>query len=181
MTDPDSGFSLFETPIGTCAIAFGPDGLLGVQLPDASAEKLRARMRRLFPDLSETAPSPAAEEAIAGIGRLLAGEKRDLMELPLDMARIAGFNRAVYDYARAIPPGETRTYGEVAQALGEPRAAQAVGQALGQNPFTIVVPCHRVLAANGGFGGFSAYGGRDTKMQLLRIEGAAAAAQMSLF
>jgi len=177
----EAGFSLFETAIGCCSLAFGPDGLLGVQLPDASPAALRRRMKRLFPHLSEQSPTPAAEAAIVAIRALLAGEKRDLAEIRLDMRGIPEFNAAVYAIARSIPPGDTLTYGEVASRLDQPGAAQAVGQALGQNPFTIVVPCHRVLAANGRTGGFSAYGGTETKMRMLRIEGAPAAAQLSLF
>jgi methylated-DNA-[protein]-cysteine S-methyltransferase len=176
-----SGFCLFETPVGPCALAFGEAGLIGVQLPDASAAGSRARMRRLNPGIEEMPPSPEAQAAIAAMQALLSGEKRDLREIRLDMTGVPPFNQAVYDVARTIAPGATLTYGEVATRLGQPGAAQAVGQALGQNPFTIVVPCHRVLAANGRYGGFSAHGGTKTKLRLLRIEGAPAAAQLPLF
>ncbi len=90
------------------------------------------------------------------------------------MERVPEFNRRVYAVARAVPPGETITYGEIAERIGERGAAQAVGQALGRNPFPIVVPCHRVLAADGGLGGFSAHGGVATKRRMLAIEGAGA-------
>ena len=175
------GFCLFETAIGPCALAFAPNGLTGVQLPGAGEGATRARMHRLHPGLDEAPPSPEAQDAIAAIRRLLAGEKLDLQEVRLDMAGLAPFNRAVYELARKILPGTTLTYGEVAAGIGQPGAAQAVGQALGANPFPIVVPCHRVLAANGRYGGFSAPGGTVTKLKLLRIEGAPAAAQLSLF
>jgi len=175
------GFCLFETAIGRCALAFAPTGLTGVQLPGASVGATRARLHRLHPGIDEAPPSPEAESAIAAIRRLLGGEKLDLQEIRLDMAGLGPFNRAVYDLARKILPGTTLTYGEVAAGIGQPGAAQAVGQALGANPFPIVVPCHRVLAANGRYGGFSAPGGTATKLKLLRIEGAPAAAQLSLF
>jgi methylated-DNA-[protein]-cysteine S-methyltransferase len=97
------------------------------------------------------------------------------------MTDIPDFNRQVYDIARAIPPGHTKTYGDIAAKLGGPQIARAVGQALGQNPFPIVVPCHRVLAANGKAGGFSADGGVAAKMRMLAIEGAGNGDASALF
>ena len=111
------------------------------------------------------------EKAIAAMQALLRGEAVDLSWIELDMERVPPFNRQVYAIARAIPPGTTMTYGEVAARLGDPLLARAVGQAMGQNPFTIVMPCHRVMAAGGKFGGFSAHGGVETKRRMLRIEG----------
>src|SRR6185369_12156432 len=100
------------------------------------------------------------ERAILGITALLRGEAIDLAFVTLDLSRVPPFERRVYEVARTIAPGKTRTYGEIARELGDdPAAARAVGQALGRNPFPIVVPCHRVLAAAGGLGGFSAHGG----------------------
>src|SRR5439155_16025712 len=90
----------------------------------------------------------------------------------LDMERLPAFHRRVYEIARTIPPGETLSYGELAARLGVPGAARAVGQTLGRNPVAIVVPCHRVLAAGGKVGGFSANGGITTKLRLLSIEAA---------
>jgi methylated-DNA-[protein]-cysteine S-methyltransferase len=104
--------------------------------------------------------------------RLLAGEEVDLGEVELDLSDVPEFQREVYRVARSLPRGVTMTYGEVAARVGAAGAAQAVGQAMGHNPFPIVVPCHRVVAAGGGNGGFSAPGGVDTKLRLLAIEGA---------
>lgn len=163
---------LFETSLGPCAIAWGKGGILAVQLPEASPRATISRLRREVPGSCAATPPPAIQAAIEAIQALLAGEKRDLSDLPLDMSRIPDFHRRVYEVARAIPPGRTLTYGEVAARLGETGAARAVGQALGRNPFVIVVPCHRVVAAGGGYGGFSAPGGVETKRRLLRIEGA---------
>jgi len=112
---------------------------------------------------------------------LLQGEPRDLREIPVHAERVPDLNRRVYEIARAIPPGETRTYGELAIELGDPALARAVGQALGQNPFPIVVPCHRVLGARGSIGGFSAPGGASTKARMLAIEGVQVGRQLSLF
>jgi len=124
--------------------------------------------------------SAQVAQAIVAIRALIAGERRDLLEIRLDMAGLGAFERAVYQVTRAIPPGETLTYGEIAVRLGDKLLARDVGVALGQNPWPIVVPCHRVTAAGGKLGGFSARGGARTKLKLLSIEGAPAAAQASL-
>jgi methylated-DNA-[protein]-cysteine S-methyltransferase len=112
--------------------------------------------------------------AVAGIVALLGGERRDLAEVGLDFSGVPEFNRRAYEVARVVPPGKTVTYGDIAHRLGMPGSAQAVGQAMGHNPFPIVVPCHRVLAAGGKDGGFSAHGGVQTKRAMLVIEGAIA-------
>jgi methylated-DNA-[protein]-cysteine S-methyltransferase len=110
--------------------------------------------------------------AIDGIVALLRGEHRDLKDVTIDAGDLPEFNRKVYDIARTIPPGATLTYGEVAERLGDKLLARDVGQALGQNPIPLIVPCHRVLAAGGKTGGFSAPGGVVSKLRLLTIEGA---------
>ena len=167
-----TGYTLFDTALGTCGIAWGARGIVAVELPHHDETALRRRIRRAVPDGHESAPPADVAAAIEQIVALLDGEPRDLSAIALDMERLPEFNRRVYAVARAIPPGETLTYGEVAQRVGERGAAQAVGQALGRNPFPIVVPCHRVLAAGGGMGGFSAPGGVETKRRMLAIEGA---------
>ncbi len=166
------GFQLFDTPIGRCGIAWGERGLVGVQLPEASASATRARVQRRFPGAREAAPPRDVQRALDGIQRLLRGEPSDLSGVPLDMQGVPPFHRRVYESARAIPPGATLSYGELAARLGSPGSARAVGQALGRNPFAIVVPCHRVLAASGRAGGFSANGGVATKLRMLSLEGA---------
>ncbi len=175
------GYSVFSTAIGPCAVAWGADVLTAVQLPEGSEAAARARMIRRFPNAPEAAAPPFVETAIAGIRALLGGDKRDLADVPVDTDALSGFARQVYAVARAIPPGETLTYGEIASRLGDPGAARAVGEAMGQNPFPIVVPCHRVLAAGGKLGGFSAHGGAATKLRLLEIEGAAIGEPAPLF
>jgi methylated-DNA-[protein]-cysteine S-methyltransferase len=171
------GFALFDTPIGRCGIAWGPRGIVALQLPEASERALRARLLAQAVDAEEMPPPPAIAGAIRAIGALLAGEATDLTPLALDMTEVPPFHRRVYAVARTIPPGQTVSYGEIARRLGMPRAARAVGQALGRNPFALIVPCHRVLAAGGKLGGFSADGGLGTKRKLLAIEGVAQAVE----
>jgi methylated-DNA-[protein]-cysteine S-methyltransferase len=166
------GFALFDTAIGRCAIAWSGRGILAVQLPEANERSTRARLTRRLPRLRETPPPSAVKRAIEAIVALLRGEPRDLSAVMLDMDGVPPFHRRVYEIARTIPPGATLSYGQIAARLGAPGSARAVGQALGRNPFAILVPCHRVLAAGGRPGGFSANGGVATKLRLLAIEGA---------
>ena len=163
------GTALFDTPIGRCTIAWGERGIVGVRLPGLC-----------FRDARE-APPPAVQQAIDGIIALLRGEPSDLSGVVLDMERVPPFHRRVYEAARGIPPGATLTYGEIAARIGAPGEAREVGQALARNPFALVVPCHRVVAAGGKPGGFSAAGGVATKLRLLTLEGARTAAQPGLF
>ena len=167
------GFALFHTSIGPCAIAWGERGLTGVQLPEASEAQTRARMQRRFPGYFERVPPSSVQETIRDLVALLCGEPNhpvNLSNIVLDMHGVPPFHQRVYALARGITPGETLSYGEIARQLGNPGLARAVGQALGHNPFAPVVPCHRVLAAGGRSGGFSANGGVDTKLRLLKIE-----------
>jgi methylated-DNA-[protein]-cysteine S-methyltransferase len=176
------GFALFETPIGLCGLAWGEHGLIGAQLPEAVPGAAWARLRRRYPDAVEASPPPpAVQRTIERINDLLAGGRDDLADVALDFSIVAPFNRRVYEIARAIPPGETSTYGQIAKAMGEPGAARAIGKALGDNPWPIVVPCHRVLGADGKPGGFSAPGGVETKSRLLTIERARTSAAPTLF
>ena len=175
------GWSLFDTAIGPSALAWGERAITGAQLPGPSAAATRSRMRQRFPGVDETAPPPFAATVIAGIQALLQGQPRDLAAVPLDYSGVPDFHQRVYRAALAIPPGRTLTYGAIAQQLGEPGSARAVGQALGANPFAPIVPCHRVLAAGGRQGGFSAHGGATTKLKMLAIEGARPDDEPSLF
>jgi methylated-DNA-[protein]-cysteine S-methyltransferase len=168
----DLCFALFDTAIGTCAIVWSGRGVAGVQLPERDAQATRARVARRFAGAVETAPTAEVKRAVDGIVGLLRGERRDLSGVIIDAEALPDFNRKVYDVARTIPPGATLTYGEIAERLGDKLLARAVGQALGENPIPLIVPCHRVLAAGGKTGGFSASGGVVTKLRLLTIEGA---------
>ena len=164
------GFALFDTTIGTCAAAWSDRGLVGVQLPESSAADTRARVIKRFPTAAELMPPADDQHAIERIVALLQGAPADLSGLRVDMDDVPTFDRRVYEAARTIPPGSTVSYGTIATALGAPGAARSVGRALGRNPLAIVVPCHRVVAAGGKPGGFSAGGGVATKLRLLSIE-----------
>ena len=177
----DSGIALFDTPIGTCGIAWRPGGLVGVQLPEASEDAALRRLRRRFPKLTLEPPPAWVEQAVTAIQALLSGDRVDLSFVPLDYTVLGAFEASVLRAAREIKPGQTTTYGALAAQVGDAKAAQAVGQALGHNPWPIVVPCHRVTAAAGRTGGFSAHGGAATKLKLLEIEGALAVEALPLF
>ncbi len=173
-------FAQFDTAVGRCAIAWSARGIVGVQLPERDDGAMRARLLRRHPRASEAAPPEDIVRAIDGIVAVVAGEHRDLAGVVLDLSGVPEFNRRVYAVARTIKPGATLTYGAIAAQLGEPDA-RGVGEAMGQNPCPIVVPCHRVVAAGGKTGGFSAPGGAATKRRLLAIEGASTETEPTLF
>ena len=177
----EHGFALFDTDIGPCGIAWGARGIIGVQLPEASAARTRARLVRRYPHAREAPPPAQVRRVIDGIVSLLGGQASDLSGAALDMDGLPAFDRSVYEVARGIAPGATLSYGEIAARLGERGLARDVGQALGRNPFPIIVPCHRVLAAGGKAGGFSANGGVTTKLRLLTIERARTSDAPTLF
>ena len=166
-------YALFATPIGHCGIAWSAAGLTGVQLPEGNATATRARMARRFPQCQEGEPPASVREAMDAVVGLLSGSPPQHRRAGGRRSRRPGRARCGADRraaARALQPGQTTTYGEMARDLCEPGAARAVGQALGSNPFAPIVPCHRILAAHGRSGGFSAHGGADTKLRLLEIE-----------
>ena len=165
------GCCLFDTAIGRCGIAWTASGRVhAVQLPDGDDARTLRRMRRRCGEAPQAEPPPAIATAIERLQRLLEGERDTLQDVPLDYEGVPEFQQRVYEAARAIPPGRVKTYGELARELGEPGASRAVGQALGHNPFAPLVPCHRIMAANGASGGFSADGGVRTKLKILEIE-----------
>lgn len=176
------GFALFDTPIGTCAVAWSGRGIAGLQLPEPSPGATRARVRRRWPGTLEVDTVPAGvQRALDRVQALLSGDAVDLAVIPLDLEAAPEFHRKVYEVARTIPPGRTMTYGEIARSLGVPHESREVGQALGRNLVAIIVPCHRVLGADGKMGGFSANGGVSTKRRMLEIEGAAEVGAGPLF
>jgi methylated-DNA-[protein]-cysteine S-methyltransferase len=168
----DLGFHLFTTAIGDCGVVWSGRGIAGVQLPEKGERQTRARIARRYPDAREAAPPPDIARAIADIVALLAGDGKDLSAIAVDLDNAAEFDRRVYAVARAIPPGGTLSYGDIAAQLGDRQLAREVADALSRNPVPLIVPCHRVLAAGGKMGGFSAPGGVRTKLRLLSIEGA---------
>jgi methylated-DNA-[protein]-cysteine S-methyltransferase len=164
----------FETILGRCAVAWSDVGITGVFLPQPTG-------RSLAPTVGADDVPAFVRHAVDGMTAVLAGARLDLRDISLDERGIDEFRRAVYRATRTIPPGTTRTYGEIAQAIGRPLDARDVGAALGRNPFPIVVPCHRVVAANGALKGFSAPGGIATKRRMLELEGVPGYGQLRLF
>ena len=168
-----TGLYLFDTPVGRCGMGWSVRGIASVQLPDHSDARLLARLQQRLPGVQIATPPDAVRRAADRTIALLEGAHDGLLDVALDMHGIAPFHQRVYARARAIPPGRTITYGELAADIGDPGAARAVGQALGLNPFAPIVPCHRILAAGARSGGFSAPGGVDTKLRMLLAEHAA--------
>ncbi|HLJ01325.1 MAG TPA: methylated-DNA--[protein]-cysteine S-methyltransferase [Bradyrhizobium sp.] len=164
-------YTIFDTAIGRCGIAWNPAGLVGVQLPEAREIETRKRLFQLYPDARETRPSPNAEAAIEGIVALLRGDASDLSEVALDMSGIRPFDQRVYRIVSRIPRGETRIYDDIAARLGASGAVRSVVQAIARNPFVLVIPCHRVLETGGYADKISPHGGLISKRRLLSIEG----------
>jgi methylated-DNA-[protein]-cysteine S-methyltransferase len=175
------GYSIFDTGLGRCGIAWGDLGVMGVQLPEAREIDTRKRLFQLYPDARELRPPENVKMAIEGIAALLRGGDSDLSDITLDMSGIPPFNQRVYAFARTIPRGETRTYADVASALRASGAVVSVAQAIGRNPFMIIVPCHRVLEAGHYADKISPNGGAISKRRLLSIEGTKTTASKTLF
>lgn len=174
-----AAYYLFETSLGTCSIAWRETADSGaqavvtaVQLPEATPQATESRIARKSGSKQPGQPPPEIAAVIEKIRLHLDGEVQDFRSVALDLENVDPFFRQVYEATREIPPGQTRTYGEIAKAVGQPAAAQEVGQAMARNPVPIIVPCHRVSAVGGKLGGFSAPGGPATKAKLLAIEGA---------
>lgn len=170
---PDIHHALFPTPIGTCGVAWSAQGLVALALPERDAAATEKRLIAKSRSTGQAEPPPEVAQAIGRIQSYCAGERIDFAAVPLDLSAIDPFRRKLYEAMRALGFGETTTYGALAKQTGASdwEAARDVGIAMGQNPLPIVVPCHRVLAAGGKLGGFSAYGGTTTKEKLLALEG----------
>ena len=164
-------YCLFETAIGVCGVAWSDRGVTRLQLPEGSRSATERRLRGRGANANAGVPPAVVRAAIRLLERYFAGEQVDLSGVALDLRGVSPFHRKIYDAARALAWGKTATYGELAQRAGARDAARAVGQAMGKNPVPIIIPCHRVLAAGGKIGGFSAHGGPGTKQRLLTLEG----------
>jgi methylated-DNA-[protein]-cysteine S-methyltransferase len=174
-------YTIFDTAVGRCGIAWGDSGIIGVQLPEVREIETRRRLFRLYPDARELPPPLSVESAIKGIAALLRGEGADLSGVALDLGGIPAFNARVYASTRTIPRGQTRTYDEVAASIRASGAVRSVAQAIARNPFVIIVPCHRVLEAGGYTDTISPNGGSISKRRLLSIEGAGSPTSKTLF
>jgi methylated-DNA-[protein]-cysteine S-methyltransferase len=176
----EAHFMLFPTPLGECGIAWLGETVIATRLPGKnSAETAGGLVARTGALAGE--PPPAIRHAIVSITALLEGERTDLSFISCDFSSIDPFAAKVYAATRAIHAGETLTYGAIALQIGDKQLAQKVGKALGRNPIPIIVPCHRVIGANGRLTGFSAYGGVETKLRMLAIEGARIGETAGLF
>src|SRR5215475_10496998 len=175
------GFTIFDTAVGRCGIAWGDLGILGVQLPEARELETRRRMYRIFPEAREMRAPFNTEIAIEGIVTLLRGGNAPMTDVALDFSGMPHFNQRVYQYVRSIPRGETRTYDEVAIGMRVHGAVYSVAQALGRNPFMVIVPCHRVLEAGNYADKMAPNGGVISKRRLLSIEGAHPTVSKTLF
>jgi O-6-methylguanine DNA methyltransferase len=175
----NAAYCLFETALGTCGIAWRETGdsgsqavVIAVQLPEATSQATESRIARKAGSNQPGIPPKQIAGVIEKIRKHLLGEVQDFHDVAVDLEDATPFFREAYEATREIPPGQTRTYGEIAKVVGRPGAAQEVGQAMAKNPVPIIVPCHRVSAAGGKLGGFSAPGGPATKARLLALEGA---------
>ncbi|RXT37587.1 methylated-DNA--[protein]-cysteine S-methyltransferase [Bradyrhizobium betae] len=175
------GYAIFDTAIGRCGIIWSSTGVVAVQLPEAREIDTRRRIFQVHPEAREQQPPLNAELAIEGIVGLLQGNDPDFSDVSLDAGGVLAFSRRVYEYACTIPRGETRTYHEIAKALGASGAAHSVAQAISKNPYMLIVPCHRVLEAGNYADRLSPYGGVISKRRLLSLEGAHPVASKTLF
>ena len=174
-------YSIVETAIGDCAVLWRDTGLTGVVLPAAHVAAMHASINARAPSAVESAQTGEIKTVILAIQRLCEGEPQTFADVRLDRSGVDPFANRVYAVLEKTPFGETTTYGEIADALGGRHQSRAVGAALGANPFPIIIPCHRVIGANGKLGGFSAPGGSAAKRRLLEIEGAFRPDKLPLF
>jgi len=165
-------YLIFETAGGFCGIAWSDAGITRFQLPTKAAESTERLLLRRLPDAEPGAPTPDVLEAVAAVKRYFQGEETDFSGVELDLTGQDAFFRDIYVAARRVGWGRTTTYGALAKELGAgPEAARDVGQAMAKNPVALIIPCHRVLAAGGKLGGFSAPGGSSSKARMLELEG----------
>ena len=165
-------YHVFETAQGFCAIAWSDAGITRFRLPEASAQACERGLKRRLPDAAAAEPPREIAEIVAAAKRYFAGERVDFSGAVLDLGDADALFLKIYAAARLLGWGETTTYGALAKTLGDNwELARDVGQAMAKNPIPLIIPCHRVLAAGGKIGGFSAPGGSATKTRMLEMEG----------
>lgn len=163
-------YTLIETTLGWAGMAWTGRGICRVQIPSGDREATRTRLLRGMSGAAEAEPDGWAAEAAALLRAYCDGERVDFSRVPLDLGDADPFRLAIWEAARRLAYGETTTYGGLAEAAGRKGMARETGEALGKNPVPIIVPCHRIVAAGGKLGGFSAPGGATTKARLLAME-----------
>jgi methylated-DNA-[protein]-cysteine S-methyltransferase len=162
-------YDVFDTAIGLCGIAWNSKEIINVQLPSRDLESLKLRLE-VFGEPGDCESVVFVSRAVRKIRLHLAGKPQNFEDVPIDLRRFPQFHQNVYRTLQKIPTGSVTTYGDLAGLAGSPLAARAVGQAMAKNQYPIIIPCHRVLSGGGKLGGFSSFGGLDTKVQLLEIE-----------
>ena len=172
MSEATLHYCLFDTALGACGIAWSARGVARFQLPAKDSGTTERLLLRRAPGAIPAEPPPAITEAIAGVKRYCAGDAVDFSAVSVDLEGQDTFFQQIYAALRRVPWGHTTTYGALAKELGAgPEAARDVGRAMAQNPVALIIPCHRVLAAGGKVGGFSAPGGSTAKVRMLALEG----------
>jgi methylated-DNA-[protein]-cysteine S-methyltransferase len=171
--NPTSGhYRIFETAGGFCGVAWNDVGITGFQLPASTAEGTERNLRRRRPGAEPGTPPPKVAELVAAVQRYFEGQEMDFSSVEIDLTGQDPLAQRIYAAARRVGWGRTTTYGALAKELGAgPEVARDVGQAMAKNPVPLIVPCHRVLAAGGKIGGFSAPGGSTAKLRMLQLEG----------
>ena len=165
-------YLVFETAGGFCSLAWHSAGITCFRLPTKTAEAAERLLLRKVPDAKPGIPTAHVAEVVTAAKRYFEGEETDFSDVALDLSAQDAFFKQIYDVARKLKWGQTTTYGAVAKELGAgPEAARDVGQAMAKNPVPLIIPCHRVLAAGGKIGGFSAPGGSTAKARMLELEG----------
>lgn len=168
----ESGYTVFETVAGFAAIGWNAKGIHSFRLPADAAREVERSLLRRVPSAEAAVPPPLVQAVIDDARRYFAGERVDFAGAPVDLGMQEPFFERVYAFVRQLGWGETATYGAIARALDAgPEFARDVGQAMASNPVPLIIPCHRVTAANGKIGGFSAPGGSLSKARMLAIEG----------
>jgi len=172
MSQTTQTYAIFETAGGFCGIGWNGVGITRFQLPTRTSEAAEHLMLRRAPDAVPATPPAEVARTIDAAKRYFAGEAIDFSDVALDLDGQDEFFKQIYARARQVGYGRTTTYGALAKALGAgPEAARDVGQAMAKNPVPLIIPCHRVLAAGGKLGGFSAPGGSTAKTRMLELEG----------
>lgn len=162
-------YRMLDTALGPMAIGWTDAGISRVLLPGDTPGEMRARLEKAggAEDLD------GRPEVVARILAYAEGANDSFVDVELDLSRVPEVNRRIYEHIRGLSWGETTTYGAIARWLGDVALSRAVGAAMGANPIPLIVPCHRVLAADGRTGGFSSPGGVRAKMEMLALEKAA--------
>lgn len=172
MGQAENQYRVFETEGGFCGIVWNAVGIVRFQLPTGAAEDTERLVLRRMPHATPAAPPPDVAATIAAVVRYFAGEEIDFSDVTLDLSEQDAFSLGAYLAARQVGWGHTTTYGALAKELGAgPEGARDIGQAMASNPVALIIPCHRVLAAGGKVGGFSAPGGATAKIRMLALEG----------